>query len=177
MPRTERLRRVLTLCCHFATNLAYYDAGRRGRSLRLKGSFWRTTNDNFYDLCVLEWCKLFADSKDPHNWRNVVSDPPAFERELQGRLVMPGPTLERYVGSMKRYRDKFVAHLDSDRIMAMPNLNIARGSTWVYYEHVVKKEAKPLTARSFPESLRTLHQDRYYECLDILERCGFVPGR
>jgi hypothetical protein len=62
--RTESLRGVLGLCLYFMRNLAYYDSGRRGRSLRIKTLFWSTIGDNFYDLCVLEWCKLFADPKD-----------------------------------------------------------------------------------------------------------------
>src|SRR5262245_51421160 len=109
MTRTERLRRVLLLSCHFARNHAYLSAGRRGRQLRLKTLFWRSTSNNIYDLCVLEWCKLFADPRDQHCWRNVVSDSKAFESQLLGRVVVAAPVFEQYIVAMRRYRDKFVA--------------------------------------------------------------------
>lgn len=170
MTRTERLRRVLQLCCHFSRNHAYLSALRRGQRLRLKSRFWRSAADNFYDLCVLEWCKLFADSKDLHYWANVVTDRPSFEYELRGRIVISAPVFERYSKAMRRYRDKFIAHLDSDRIAQFPNLDIARAAVTIYYEHVVSREAKLATARSFPGNLERYNSECYYEALDVYGR-------
>src|SRR5258706_12493841 len=88
MTREERLRRVLILCCSFARNLAYYRIGRTKEFVHLQAqrnptfSFWRAVNVNFIDICVLEWCKLFADSRGKHHWRNIVSDPARFDGEL-----------------------------------------------------------------------------------------------
>lgn len=170
MTRTERLRRVLLLCCHFARNHAYLTAGRRGRQLRLRTRFWRSTTNNSYDLCVLEWCKLFADPRDHHYWGNVVADPAAFESELRGRIVIAAPVFQQYVVAMRRYRDKFVAHLDSDRVAQLPSLDIARAAVTVYYGHVLLREAKPVTAKTFPRDLERYHSDCYYEALDVYEQ-------
>ncbi|MFL9998747.1 hypothetical protein PQR34_45335, partial [Paraburkholderia sediminicola] len=78
MTRRQRLRRAGILCCHFLRNLAFYKAGwKKGEPIRA-GQFWINANGNFLDICVLEWCKLFADKKAKQGWRRVVSDPITF---------------------------------------------------------------------------------------------------
>jgi hypothetical protein len=54
-----------------------------------QASFWRQVNGNFFDMAVLDWCKLFGDQKQTplkrvgeHHWRRVVSDPEMFEARL-----------------------------------------------------------------------------------------------
>jgi hypothetical protein len=43
---------------------------------------------------------------------------------------------------MRHYRDSFIAHLDSDRTMAIPNLDVAKKSVWFYHAHILSQEAK-----------------------------------
>jgi len=68
--------------------MAYYRAGWTQEHIHLLNSvnsrhhFWRQVSVNFIDLCVLEWCKLFAGKKDKHHWRNVVTDPETFKAKL-----------------------------------------------------------------------------------------------
>jgi len=71
-------------------NLAYYRAGigKIGAPLRESHSFWRQANSNFIDICVLEWCKLFADRKGEHCWSLIATDPTAFELALLAHLGM-----------------------------------------------------------------------------------------
>jgi hypothetical protein len=67
---TKSARRVVTLCRHFVANLAYYRTGWTEKHRHLldyrNDNFWRVVNGNFFDICVLEWCKLFADEKGKH---------------------------------------------------------------------------------------------------------------
>jgi len=63
---------------------------------------------------VLEWCKLLGDEKDKHFWRNVVTDQRAFEANLLANLAMTASDFVDLAKKMRRYRDKFVAHLDSE---------------------------------------------------------------
>jgi hypothetical protein len=178
MTRTERLRRVLGLCRYFMRNLAYFDAGRRGRSLRIKTPLWSTISDNFYDVCVLEWCKLFADPRDSHYWANIVTDPRSFERELYGRIVIAPPTFAAYRKALRHYRDKFVAHLDDDRVMGLANMDVARAAAEIYYSRVLASEVKRATARAFPKELDRYYSECYYEALDVyLQHASRVPGR
>ncbi|HKI44605.1 MAG TPA: hypothetical protein VKA08_04635, partial [Balneolales bacterium] len=74
MNENQRLRRVALLCAHFMRNLAYYRAGWGDGALKKKTEFWITVNGNFYDICVLEWCKLFADKNDKHCWLKLIED-------------------------------------------------------------------------------------------------------
>jgi hypothetical protein len=79
---------------------------------------------NCRDVCILEWCKLFADSSDPHYWRNVISAPAKFEETLYKRMRVPAPRLD-----------------------------LALSAARIYYSEVLEVECKPQTARSFPQDL------------------------
>jgi hypothetical protein len=69
MDSTKRLRRVGILCCHFAMNYGYYKAGWEQSDFTVKDQFWISLNNNFIDISVLEWCKLFGDYKGKHHWK------------------------------------------------------------------------------------------------------------
>jgi hypothetical protein len=63
---------------------------------------------------------LLGDEKDKHFWRNVVTDPAAFKASLLAHLEMTASDFVDLAKKMCRYRDKFVAHLDSDAQMNIP---------------------------------------------------------
>ena len=73
--------------------------------------FCITAYNNFLDICVLEWCKLFGDKKGEHYWGAVVTDTVKFEKELLQHLSVDTAAFEAYRLEMRAYRDKFVAHL------------------------------------------------------------------
>jgi hypothetical protein len=164
MTKTQRLRRVLYLCCRFAANQTYYRLTRRKTA-----TFWRTIRENSYDVCALEWCKLFGDSNDPHYWKSAVTDSAVFERELMRELrPITANEFQSYVRAMRRYRDKFVAHLDSDLVMLQPNLGAAWTAVQCYYAYVFANEIKKPTRCSFPDSLDRHSRDHQYDVLDLL---------
>jgi hypothetical protein len=109
---SERVRRALIVCCHFARNLTYYRAGWNKNGLLVEIDFWKGINGNCLDIAVLEWCKLFADRRDPHHWLNIIKDIDTFRYGLFG-LVGGEEYFDAYINKVKIYRDKFVAHLDS----------------------------------------------------------------
>ena len=43
---------------------------------------------------------------------------------------------------MRYYRDKFVAHQDSEYIVILPTLDVAKKAVWFYHAHLVNHEAK-----------------------------------
>jgi hypothetical protein len=158
LSRRDRLRRVVILCRNFAVNLAYYRAGRRVEYLHLqdyqkRGNFWRAISGNFIDICVLEWCKLFADSKGKHHWSKVVSDPADFKTQLFKHLGIDEAAFQKEIEMIRRYRDKFLAHLDSDEIMNIPALDIAKKAVWFYHSYVVQHEAQPGDLAGLPLEL------------------------
>jgi hypothetical protein len=160
MSRRDRLRRVVILCRNFALNLAYYRVGRRPEHRPLQdfprhasASFWRAVSGNFIDSCVLEWCKLFADPKGKHHWSKIVSDPVKFEALLMNDLGVDETAFQKEIGVMRQYRDKFLAHLDSDEVMNIPALDIAKKAVWFYHAYVVQHEAQPADLAGLPNEL------------------------
>ena len=133
LPPDERRRRVVRLCCSFMRNLACHRAGlHAGVKSNLlnpnhpKGGFWLDAHGNFFDTCVLDWCKLFADRKGKHHWRRVVENPDRFEADLYTTLGVTADAFTTLITKIKDYRDRFVAHLDEDRMMLLPELEVAR---------------------------------------------------
>jgi hypothetical protein len=134
MTRDQRLRRVLILLCHFTRNLAYYRAGWDKQKLIRKEQFWVGINGNCLDKSILEWCKLFADRKDAHYWKNIVSQQSSFETELYALVGGIDPWHD-YILVMREYRDKFVAHLDNELTAHIPHMDDAFIVARHYYEY------------------------------------------
>ena len=122
-----------------------------------------------FDQCVLEWCKLFGDLKGEHAWPNIVIDPAAFEAALLSQLVVSATVFDDYRINMREYRDKFVAHLDSERVMNIPNLDTAKASVALYHDHIASQEASPGDLTGLPESAARL-SEYYQHCADEAER-------
>jgi hypothetical protein len=173
MPRQTRLRRVLILCRNFAANLAYYRIGRLPEHLHLQKrseNFWRVTSGNAIDICVLEWCKLFADSKGKHHWSTIANDSAKFKAQLVRHLGIDDVKFDKEIEVMRRYRDKFLAHLDSDEIMNVPGLEIAKQAVWFYFDYVVQNEAQPGELSVSPKALDIWHAQCEKEALAVYGR-------
>jgi len=110
--------------------------------LIFRAFFWITVNGNFMDICVLEWCKLFGDSRGKHSWQKVVSDPELFYSALLHHLSLTEADFKAYIDAVRDYRDKFVAHLDSAEIMRPPVLDVMKGSTAYLYDYLLSHEDK-----------------------------------
>jgi hypothetical protein len=131
---------MLLLCSHFLRNLAFYRAGRYRGQLKRKNQFWVTVGNNCLDHCVLEWCKLFADRKGKHHWRKIVDDEAAFNARLLTAVRMTQTEFNQYIGVMRTYRNKFVAHLDEEEVMNIPVFRPAQRAVQCLYTHIVKNE-------------------------------------
>jgi len=128
------------LCCHFLRNLGFYKSGWRKGELIFREQFWVNANSNFIDICVLEWCKLFGDKQGQNSWRKVITDQTAFFAGLLQTLDKTESEFDSYVMEMKTYRDKFTAHLDSEEVMNIPNLKVARKSVSFLYDYLLANE-------------------------------------
>ena len=92
---------------------------------------------------MLEWCKLFGDKRGKHNWRKVISDPEAFFQGLLENVGVTEVEFNDYTQEMCRYRDKFVAHLDSEEVMCIPTLTITLQSVSYLYDYLLVNEGEP----------------------------------
>jgi hypothetical protein len=147
LTRRMRLRRAAILCCHALTNIAYYRSGRVAGVPRLDGTVHITIANNFLDIAVIEWCKLFGDKADTptgrkqqHSWRIIVGDAVAFEAGLLHQLACSAAEFEALRAYARSYRDKFLAHLDDLETMKPPMLDLIKASAAYYYDHLIAHE-------------------------------------
>lgn len=158
LSRTERLRRVATLCLSFTRNLAYYRLAQNKyktflKSGRTEAIFWVTANANSYDICILEWYKLFIDKNGKHHWKNIVSDSAHFEAGLLEELGINAQDFQITINELQRLRDKFLAHLDSDRVIDLPRLDIPKKAVWYYYCYLLQHEGLDAEAERLHKKL------------------------
>lgn len=172
MPRKDRLRRAVILTREFARNLAYLRAVRASEHQALldpargtSANFWILASNNCLAMAVLEWCKLFGDPKGKHYWRNIVTEPESFRTNLLVQLGIDEGAFQEEVRKMRRYRDKFLAHLDSDYVANVPALDVAKEAVWFYHGHLVAHEASPGDLDGLSLDL----PNRYEEELQIAE--------
>jgi hypothetical protein len=159
MDREKRLRRVALLCCSFARNHAYYLAGWDGKKTKAKNEFWVTVQGNFIDIAVLEWLKLFGDHNDKHHWKKVVEDKDLFRQEMFVKCKITESEFAQARKSLKDYRDKFIAHLDSEEIMHIPVLDVPLKLVKYYYEYIAN-ELGEAGLRDLPDDV----EDYYQKC-------------
>lgn len=159
MTRRQLLRRVGILCCHFLRNLAFYKAGWKKGALVTNDQFFVNANSNFLDICVLEWCKLFGDKRGQHYWRKVITDQDAFFIGLLQSLRLTEAEFETYVETMRTYRDKFVAHLDTEEVMYLPKLRTARKSVASLYEYLLTHEEVDGCFHDAPQRASPFYED------------------
>ena len=140
MNRRARLRRTGILCLHCLRNAAYYRAWNATPRTRREEQFWLTANGNFIDICVLEWCKIFGDKHAKHHWSKSVSDTGAFLQGLYAHLGIDAAAFEVLRLQVRRYRDRFVAHLDADNRFDVPPLQPIIDSTRFLYNYLIENE-------------------------------------
>ena len=139
-------------------NFAYYRSWHEAGQPRRNEQFWVSANGAFLDIAVLEWCKIFGDSKGKHRWAAVVADEAAFIPAMANALGIARGDFETCRAEVLRHRDKFVAHLDSDNTMDIPMLDIAERAVFCYHQHLVSREvADPIQVfRPLPASGKEL---------------------
>ena len=140
MTRRNRLRKTAILSLHCLRNFAFYRAAHDAKSAWADEQFWITANNGFLDIGVLEWCKIFGDKRAKHDWRKSVTDQAAFLTALLDHIRLTEKLFEDYISEMRAYRDKFVAHLDEEERMNIPNLVAAIKSTQFLYQHLLASE-------------------------------------
>jgi hypothetical protein len=146
LTKSEQFRRVTLLCCHFVRNLAYYRADKRSQDeFKSADEFWITVHANFIDQCVLEWCKLFVDTKNrqpgEHRWDNVVADKARFQTELFQQIDQT--QFQTLVDAMSTACNKFIAHLDDQNKEDTPHMDVAKEAVQFYHGYIVMNEAHP----------------------------------
>lgn len=119
------------------------------------------------DLCTLEFCKLFAESKGRHHWTKVISNQAQFSLGPLRALKMTQLEFDQYIASVKFYRDKYVAHLDDEIGGNYPVLTPGKTAIAYLFDYLLKFEDE---GGFFPDSGGTAadyYSDREDEATDV----------
>lgn len=140
-------------------------------SLKLNSQFWVAVNGNFLDICVLEWCKLFGDTRGKHYWKKGVSNQAAFSDGLFQQLEMSENAFNSYVTEMRTYRDKYVAHLDSNERFDIPKLEITKDSAIYLYNYLLDNEDEGGFFNDGPADAAIFYKNVLKEGLSVYLNC------
>jgi hypothetical protein len=117
MTDSKKIARIARLALYCVANIACYRAGwdntSNPKKLRNNGDFWARANGNFLDVATLNWCILFVDPKEKHYWQRAFVTKDNLVNDLFSHMVMTEGEFNSAVLEIKRYRDKFLAHLDN----------------------------------------------------------------
>jgi len=148
MSENKRVRGIAILSNNCLRNIAFYRAGWKHGRPRVEEQFWINASGNFIDIALLEWSKLFADKKGKHHWSKLPNVPASFLADMCTYLDVSSQEFDAYVDEVRAYRDKFIAHLDEERIMHIPKLRPARKSAEYLYRYLLNT---PQTKAHLPD--------------------------
>ena len=133
-------------------------------------NFWRQAYSNFIDMCVLDWCKLFADKRAVHHWQKIVSDAAEFEIDLLAYLGITADKLQSLIEKFRVYRNKFVAHLDEFNVMDIPTLDLAAKAIRFFHAHVVTNQVQAGDSAGIATDTPDKFHRGYDQCVDEAAR-------
>lgn len=168
MTKDERARRAALLCCHLTRNLAYYHAGWHQRGGAASSQFWLTVLGNFIDVSILEWVKLFGDNTGKHHWTHLVKDKASFQSRCLTFADITQDQWDAAWAEIKIYRDKFIAHLDSDDTMNIPHMDIPHRMVTFYYQELRRLYWSDSVWGQLPENISQYYDDCYQEAAQAL---------
>jgi len=167
--KEDRVRRAALLCVHQTRNLAYYRAASSAFPNWRWSEYWRTCVGNLYDTSVLEWCKIFGSAKEKHHWLSLVADRKIFKQRLLAEVKLDETQFEAIRKKMLRYRNTFIAHLDSDNTMILPEMNEAREAIVFFYSDLKQNYVADWIFRGLPDNMTDYFDASFAEAIPIYE--------
>jgi hypothetical protein len=118
----------------------------------------------------MEWCKLFADIRGKHHWSKLISDKDLFSRGLLNNLNISEESFSQYIAGLKKYRDKFIAHLDQENIANIPVIKLAEESTIYLYNYIIDNEDKDYCTPEAPKDPRAFFNQFLEEGKSVIQK-------
>ncbi len=132
-------------------------------------NYWILIFNNFLDMAVLEWCKVFGSHGEPTHWKNLVDDHTSFRTGLLRRLELDEDKWEAYWKDMKEYRDYQIAHYKKPpNLTNYPSLDIALEASYYYYEWIIQK-LRSLGHSGYPDNLQDYYESFLTQALKFSE--------
>ena len=136
MADARKIRRIGVLCLYCIGNIASYRAGWTNKKIfRVNTDFWRKVNGNFLDIATLDWCKIFVEHDGKHHWSTIFPDKKSFRADLFSGINVSEKDFKNEIKEIKKYRDKFLAHLDEPTTLYYPKAEIMlKSSMYLYHQ-------------------------------------------
>lgn len=143
---------------------------------QFKQSYWIIIFNNFLDMAVLEWCKVFGTHSEPTHWKKIVEDHESFRKGLLGRLAMDEGGWKAYWEELKNYRDSQVAHhFRNPDVTHYPTLDAALEACYYYYEWLIANW-RGLGNNGYPDDLRDYYS-RYLDQAKSFSHNAFITTK
>lgn len=136
----------------------------------MQRNFWIRANGNFLDIPVSEWCKVFADKKSKHHFVRVIPEPEKLLPGLTAALGMDEAAYSALIAGVREYRDKFVAHLDDQRVMNVPEMQPLLDSAVFLYDTLCTNEATVVHLTGLQPNAKEFYDQRFAEALAEYQR-------
>lgn len=140
----EKIKRTFQLANYCIANIAAYRVNWKSidgkRSPKVNIDFWVRANGAFFDMSVIEWCKLFADLKGKHHWSKIIITKDEWKNKLLRHMHITDEQYEIELLKIKDYRDKYVAHLDNPISMNYPLTEFMLKSASFLYDFIKENE-------------------------------------
>lgn len=92
-----------------------------------------------------------------------MDDPSKFKQEMFHELNIKQTDLDGIWGSIKSLRDKFVAHLDDEEIMNIPQFDLALSLVIFFHKKAVKSLVNEKSLVGLPPDLKAFYDACYAE--------------
>ncbi|CAA0117807.1 Uncharacterised protein [BD1-7 clade bacterium] len=105
-----------------------------------------TISNNFFDMALLCWGHFFGNRSDELHYTNVLAQPDQFKSYLIDNLGINENDWNNNWLQLKDFRDKRIAHFDSDVSVVVPGMELAFECVKAYHDEALKrlKECDPL---------------------------------
>jgi hypothetical protein len=127
-------------------------------------NYWIQISNNFFDVAVLEWCKVFGTDSEPTHCKTIVDNHASFRKGLLNCTGLDESGWSKYWQSVKDYRNNIIAHFKKIPDLQYPSLDVIINSTFYYYNWLLKELDKRGIIQE-PEDL----EDYYHRCLNQAE--------
>lgn len=179
--RKARTQRTFKLAQYCIANIAAYRVNwktlAQKRTPIIKNDFWIRANGNFFDAAVLEWCKLFAERDGKHHWSRTFKDKKEWTEGFFNHMGMTSKAFSTELIKIKKYRNKFVAHLDDPIPMNYPLTDFMLKSASYLYDALRTNEKTKMnfigTYETASEYFNEQFEDYRYE-INLRERSQFT---